>query len=421
MAVRMPRRSDVARWWWRIVRPPLRDPLNAAMLFVVGAAYYLSGLQMTMDGRVSPLWQSMLMLAVICGADVFRARAPQAALRVGLAVFALSLWVGTSLPLVVVLCDLLYASVLYGSRRQSRVLPVLVVLVGVIATVTVSVIAGDWRVAVIAVIVFSTVLLVPVLWALQVRYHRELADAERKRAEQVARLAELDRRAAVAAERNRMARDLHDVVAGHLSAIAVQSEAVLSMTHNGNGAGSAGQQAIRSALRSVRENSVQALTEMRAMIGLLRGDEPEPRAAPPSLRMLEPLLDSARATGSKVEVLVEPEELPELPPAVDLTGYRIVQEALTNAVKHARDAPITLTIRCDEDELHLDVRNTLPAGRQKPSEGGVGLAGMAERAGLVGGTLSAGPTADRTHWQVDARLPVRLPQEVGAGRPDTVV
>jgi signal transduction histidine kinase len=249
-------------------------------------------------------------------------------------------------------------------------------------------------------------LVTPVWWATNIRQQRDVADAERANAEQLATIAELDRSAAVAAERARMARDLHDVIAGHLSAIAIQSEAALTM---GDAAPALGKQV----LKSVRENSISALEEMRAMIGLLRSESGSDGAslettAPARLAELSKLIESARTSGIQVEVVAEVDGGERLPAAIDLTAYRIAQEALTNAMKHAPDSLVTVEIRRGDGVLTVEVRNDRRAPVRPRTDvvtgTGTGLLNMRERANAVGGSLSAGPAG--SGWLVRAELPL---------------
>lgn len=161
-----------------------------------------------------------------------------------------------------------------------------------------SLVSDGGRAALLTVLNLGLVLAVPVLWGYEVRRHSEQADAERERAEQMRRMGELDRAAAVAAERARMARDLHDVIAGQLSAIAIQSEAALTLPD-------ADPATLRRVLAAVRRDSVASLSEMRTMIGLLRADgsaDAEPRTSPAGLDRLDTLLDAGRANGLRIDV-----------------------------------------------------------------------------------------------------------------------
>jgi signal transduction histidine kinase len=330
---------------------------------------------------------------------LLRTRAPVLGLGIGVLVAAGEAPVGLSLAVLLVLGDLLYSATLNGSQRANRVIIAVVGTLMLGTAIAPLVLAWDWRTALLTILQVCTFPLIPVWWAMNVRQHRQIARAERARADQVARIAELDRKAAIAAERSRMARDLHDVIAGHLSAIAIQSEAVLSIVDGAP-------DTVRAVLRSVRENSVASLTEMRTMIGLLRADDGEPAeplTAPARLRDLEPLLTSARAAGLEVSATTTGLE-PDLPVAVDLSAYRIVQEALTNAVKHAPGSRAEVTVGMENGTLVIDVTNRRTSGGAPATEGGTGLVSMRERAQAVGGVLVAGPS--ERGWQVRAELPV---------------
>jgi signal transduction histidine kinase len=237
----------------------------------------------------------------------------------------------------------------------------------------------------------------PVAGGLTARQYRERAAAERRYAEQAARLADRDRRDLVTAERTRMARELHDLVANHLSTIAVQSAAALSRPDP---------PACRQALGTIRDTSVQGLAELRRMIDLL-GDRAagtdEPLTTSPRLDELESLLERARRAGLAVTLEVTGAARP-LPAAVDLAAYRIVRESLANARTHA--GPVAAQVRLDYRPgcLAVTVDNPLPAaGHTGPYAGGAGLVAMRERATLLGGAFTAGERDGR--WRVRADLP----------------
>ncbi|MFN2497097.1 MAG: histidine kinase [Pseudonocardiaceae bacterium] len=257
------------------LRPLRNDLLLAAAWFAVGTACYLTGLQELIFGAEFgvPLWRRLAVLAMGCVAVFLRRRVPPRA--VGLAVLAVIIdWFhGVSLPVVLVLSATLYSATLHGSQRVSRAVLAGVAVSMAAITVGSGALAGDWTVGLLVILQAGTILLVPVWWATETRQHRERIEAERRSAAQQARIVELDRRAAITAERARMVRDLHEVVAGHLSAIALQSEAVLSRADDDP-------TTVRTVLSAVRENSVQALAGMKMMIDLLHADEPDPPAAP---------------------------------------------------------------------------------------------------------------------------------------------
>jgi signal transduction histidine kinase len=199
-------------------------------------------------------------------------------------------------------------------------------------------------------------------------------------------------------ERARIARDLHDVVAHHVSAIAVQAETARLTTEGMPDEG-------RAHLEAIGRTARDALGEMRRLLGVLREDadgEPE-RAPQPGLARLHELIETARATGSRVRLSVHGQVTP-LPPGIDLCAYRILQEALTNARRHAPGADVEVELGYGADTLRLRVRDEGP-GPGEAQLDGHGLLGMRERAIMVGGTLTVGP-APGGGFVVEAELPV---------------
>ena len=375
-----------------------QDALIALFTLALGALLYTTDVaQLVPFGSDLPRWARLLELAAVCGLELARRWVP-GALLLATAALAVDISLGLSLPVAFVYTDFLYAATLYGSRRASRVMVGLAVLVPVGVFVLVLGYTHDLRLAVNLILGVVPFVITPIWWAAHVRQQRDVADAERDNATQVTRIAELDRRAAVAAERGRMARDLHDVIAGHLSAIAIQSGAALAMADDPGTA--------RTVLTSVRENSVHALEEMRAMIGLLRAEAEtleDETTAPARLADLSRLVASARAGGMQVTVESTVEGA-ALPVAIDLTAYRIAQEALTNTMKHAPGGRVRVEVSKRRGMLTVEVHNDLATDRPAPQGTGHGLVNMRARADAVGGTLSAGPVG--TGWLVRAELPV---------------
>ena len=193
-------------------------------------------------------------------------------------------------------------------------------------------------------------------------------------------------------ERARIARELHDVVAHSMSLVHMQA---LSAPHRLAGAG-AGQ--VSDEFRSIARTARTALREMRQMLGALRADDGEADLAPqPQVRDLPALAELTRRAGIPVDLEVD-DAAAETSPIVQLTAFRIVQEALSNVVRHAPGAHTRVSVRIDGALLRLSVRNARPAatagGPAGPDVGGHGLRGMRERVDLLGGDLSAGPTDD---------------------------
>ncbi|MFI8103556.1 sensor histidine kinase [Streptomyces sp. NPDC086023] len=393
----------------RIPRPHRHDVVIAVAGLLCGLGLY--GLDLHVNARrdLLPGWAVLVPLVVTAGLELLRRTAPRPALVAGtVAVVANEFTVG-SLVTIVMFTDLMYAAVVYGKPAMARRLPFVTGALTIAATVAAVLWWRDAE-ALMAGVLVGIVCFGPAVTGAAVRNHREAAETARLRAEQTALLAEMDRVQAVTAERARMARELHDMVANHLSAIAIHSTAALSI-------GSA--DTSREALTVIRENSVQGLAEMRRLIGLLRADtgEAAPVAAP-TLDGLGALVEQARVNGaaSGLEVVLEdvrPEEGPRLPAPVGLAAYRIVQESLTNAVKHA--APGRVCVRLSLDGGVLTVEIDSPYGEQcsgpRAPGSGAGLVGMRERVALLGGEFSAGAETDGTagreglRWRVRALLP----------------
>ena len=202
-------------------------------------------------------------------------------------------------------------------------------------------------------------------------------------------------RAAVAEERARIARELHDVVAHSVGVIVIQAQAAQQVAGEDAATGPA--------LRSIESTGQQALTDMRRLLGLLRSEDEELALAPqPSLRYIERLVETVRDAGLPVELTVEGDEV-RLPPGVDLSAYRIVQEALTNAIKHAGPARARVVVRYRRDEVELDISDDGRGDGAAPS-GGHGIVGMRERVSVYGGRIETG-SRPGGGYAVNVRLP----------------
>ena len=221
------------------------------------------------------------------------------------------------------------------------------------------------------------------------------------RRRRVLRDRELATREAVAAERAAIARELHDVVAHHMSVMVVQAGAARAVGESDPAAASA-------ALRQIETSGRTGLAEMRRLLGILKAEgDGDGRAPQPGLADLGELLDSMRATGLAVEAVVEGSTRP-LPPGVDLSAYRIVQEALTNALRHAGGASARVLVRYEPAALELEIADDGLGPPDGPSTQGQGLIGMRERAQLFGGAFEAGPRPGGG-FLVRARLPFEAP------------
>ncbi|GAA3421807.1 histidine kinase [Streptosporangium vulgare] len=370
-----------------------RDALWAAACFVSGLLLLAAG---AYQHRWAPAPLFAGPLAIACAGVAVRRSRPLLSLGLGVVAFLGDFAMGPSLGTVLIVTDNLYAGVRYGPRALGRWMLGITSVIAVVAGVIAGALFRHWSAAAIFLVQGGLVGVTPVFTAMLTRQLQDQALSERARAEQVARLAELDRAAAVQAERTRMARELHDMIANHFSAIAIQSTAVLSRRD-------LDARAVREVLASIRENSVEGMAEMRAMIGLLRQDGEEPEATRRRVAEAGELAERAREAGLDVRMRVDGEAR-ELPASVDLAGYRIVQESLTNALKHGGKAA-DVVIGYRPGLVTLTVDNPVDgAGRGLPGAG-AGIIGMRERTVLVGGVFEAGPRDDG--WRVHAELPTR--------------
>ncbi|MCB7135009.1 sensor histidine kinase [Cellulosimicrobium marinum] len=428
---------------WRI-EDRRNDAFSAVVTFALGWVLLQVGL---VDLVRAPFvveppapWWRVVLLGVGCLLILVKRHHPMLALAGGVAVTLVDLRWGGSLAITIVLWDLLYAAALWTRPRARAWLWGVSLAVVVVGAVAVGEVTRDVRAFVFMGLQLGAVLLVPMWWATNVRTKSELAEVageradlaareaeaaartaalERQRASDLERIAELDRHEAVRAERAAMARDLHDVIASHLSTIAIHSGAAL--THPPDAATD------RRALEQVRASAVASLDEMRSMILLLRTegrrDETAEVAAPGRLAGLDALLDTARASARVV--LDDPDGVAtsHLPAAADQALFRIAQEAVTNALKHAPGSPVTVRLGRHDGTVTLEVRDdgtrdaTAPV--EAPLSAGTGLLTMRERADGLGGSFDAGPGrgsgsgsgtgSGSGGWVVRAALPVGEP------------
>ncbi|WP_327728466.1 sensor histidine kinase [Streptomyces sp. NBC_00487] len=229
-------------------------------------------------------------------------------------------------------------------------------------------------------------------------------EARTQLVEQTSITAEERARRTLLEERSRIARELHDVVAHHMSVISIQAQVAPHLVENPS-------EELKENLHGIRQNALEALTELRRVLGVLRSENPPdadpddphgiaaaaegtaPHAPQPTLDRLDALIDNTRAAGLAVVTEIHGEERP-LPPGVELSAYRIVQEALSNALRHAPGSTVRVELTHFPRGLQVRVINSRPAREAPPSLGaGHGLLGMRERAAMLGGTLMATETS----------------------------
>ena len=253
--------------------------------------------------------------------------------------------------------------------------------------------------AYIAILFATIVIAYGYLLGTRRRLQLELVQGREREQQQQARSALLE-------ERARIARELHDVVAHHMSVIAVRAETAPFRIPGLP-------EAVKDDMAETGAIAREALTEMRRLLGVLRGADAGAELAPqPGMDGLEGLVAAVRGAGLAVHLRVDGGPRP-LPAGVGLSAYRILQEALSNTLRHAPGAHATVEVGFEPDRLRLRVHNDPPPGggeRLPPAPPGHGIVGMRERAAMLGGTLAAGPTSDGGYL-VEATLPLKPDHE----------
>jgi signal transduction histidine kinase len=388
---------------WRAYRPSRRDAVTAACLTLVG--------QVVTWGRLEeqqyfhgPRAVNAVLSLLVTGSFAWRRRAPLAVVSFVVVVFCLSevfvhhdvTMLAGFVPLIV-----LTASAGYHCNRRDAVTAAAVALVGLFAVV----LSADELRSIANVGYDSAFLLAPWLACRGIRERENraaalAADLERERAHQ-----EVARREVLTAERVRIARELHDIVAHSVSVMVIQ----LGAARLGLRAGS---EAAEPPLLAAEDVGRQALAELRRLLGVLRAEadsqvvvtEITPSPPQPGLHLIPALIDTARATG--VDVRLDTVGTPvELSLGLNVTVYRIVQEGLTNVLKHARATHVDIRLAFEATHLDITLTNDGDGARDGSGGDGHGLIGIRERAALFGGTTRAG--ARRTGgWELQARLPL---------------
>lgn len=295
---------------------------------------------------------------------------------------------GTELPLVLAA---LYTAMAEGYRTGA-----LVMLAGLLGGSVGFRLLVEHQDPLLVVVTVSPLILVTLLGD-ATHTRRQLRAEVRERLRVLEADKERETRARLTSERLQIARELHDVLAHTITAITVQAGAQAD--------GLAGDDQARAALRSMRTTAQEAMQQLQATIAVLRSEHDHASVqAAPGLSSLQALVAGVRETGLQVDVEVEGDQRP-LPAAVEMTAYRIVQEALTNVIRHANADRARVTLRYAADALTVTiVDDGAQSAAATPGEGGHGILGMRERAQSLGGTVSAGP-APGGGFRVEARVP----------------
>jgi signal transduction histidine kinase len=365
-------------------------PLLAGAIIAVGVAL-----------RADPGTRALALVLGIAAAAVLvlRRRAPTLTLAVSgglvLALFAVDQDAGAIAVIAPAIA--LYTLAL----TRGRVHLVVAVVAATVAVIVAHVfLAGHHHRFTLQTAAHAALIAIPVLAAEALRNRRAYIRLLVERLEQAERTREQEAEHRAEQERLRIARDLHDVVAHTLTTINVQAGVAAHLLERDPGNA-------RDALATIETASHDALQELRTILGILRepGDGNAPLEPAPDLAAVETLIEQARSSGLQVSIEVEGERPPRLPEAVQLAAFRILQESLTNARRHAPGAATSVTLAYRADRLQLAIENDAPGARNGNGGPGVGILGMRERATALGGTLRADRSGER--FSIVAELPYR--------------
>ncbi|MFJ6983146.1 MULTISPECIES: sensor histidine kinase [unclassified Streptomyces] len=383
--------------WAAGLPPTAGDALLAAVLFgvVLGPG--------RMEGPRGLLIQAALLLPL-----VWRRRAPFTVFC-AVAAVAFGQWLlGVQLPADVALLVALYTVVAYGDRRR-------VAAAAAVTAAAVLLAAARWAPEgrfVTSAAAMGAFALAAAAFGSTLRARRAYVAQLRERALNLERANLQEARLAAAEERSRITREMHDIVTHNLSVIVALADAAVYARRGSPG---------DAVMERISETGRQALTDMRRTLGVLRPDEPDAHRHPaPGVAQLEPLAQHMRAAGLPTRLLLEGDPA-DLPAAAQLTVYRLVQEALTNTLKHAPHAtgarvrvtrtPYAVTVDVTDDgPAAVPAPAAPPSPTRQSGPSGHGIAGMRARAAAYGGVLEAGP-APGGGWRVSTRLDVRAVED----------
>lgn len=341
---------------------------------------------------------------------VWRRRAPLAVFGVMAAVAFLQWLAGAPLPADVALLIALYTVAAHSSRLRTLSAVAVLELGSLLASLTWATHGRTTQ----SFIALSAMVIAAAVTGVNVRTRRAYLAALEDRAGRLERERDQQAQLAVAGERARIAREMHDIVTHNLSVmVALADGAVFAQERHPEKAAAA--------MRQVSGTGRQAITDMRRFLGVLRADEPDALRHPmPGIAQLEPLAEQVRAAGLPTRLSVSGNPAAATA-AAQLTVYRLVQEALTNTLKHApAGTRAEVRVRCSPDSVRVDVTDDGPAATASAdasstasghgSGHGHGIPGMRERAAAYGGQLDAGPRPDGG-WRVSAVLTLNPPQD----------
>ncbi len=356
-----------------------------------------------------------LMLAA-CLSLLWRRRRPVIALAVAGPLSLVEIIAGGQIAAYFLLFEALFVPIMHGSRHLARATTWIASAVGALAVLAGLLARAPGEVVFLILLVSALLISTPLLWGWEVRHHREA----RRSAEHLAglehELAATRAARAVETERRSIAHDLHDVVAGHLSAVSLHTSLAATLEDPSARDGS---------LTTARESAHAALRDLRSMIGVLSTEE---QGALPSATLdWSSLTARLRGRDPEAQVSIDPalRDPGQVEPAVQAALLRIGAEAVTNAVRHG-EAPLSMEVRVEATEVRFSLRNR----RASPSTTGTGMGrgAIAHRAAAVGGSAISAPAPTPTPtdgaavdtWQMLARLPLRVDGEVARPDPDRI-
>jgi signal transduction histidine kinase len=373
---------------WRVI-----DRFYAAFLAAVAVIDLAAN-----SNREGPLWLNATIMVGIAATFVWRRSHPLAVAGATLGgLLIMATWLTQPPDMFAAVLTLVSASYAIGRHAAGR-WSFYGVAAGTVAMITLAILF-DPNDIFFPVTFFW---IVPWLAGRTIRNQTTLARELAEKAERARHAREVDERRAIALERSRIARELHDVLAHNLSVMVVQASAARRVLDKSP------VQAVEAA-QLIERTGREALAEIRHLFGPVRRGDGEDLSGPPSIARVEELARRARAAGLRVELRVVGDPV-ELPAGIDLAAYRIVQEALTNAIKYAGSARARVTVSYEPNEVVLSVEDDGEGPRSgdglTDAGGGHGLVGMRERAALYGGIVDAGRRRDGG-FAVHARLPTR--------------
>jgi signal transduction histidine kinase len=391
--------AERMRIWVRARRPAI-DALLIGLFCVVCAAFGFDGIWgvfSVLNVDVSPWWTLATALPG-CLAVLTKRRFPIASLVAAAIVFIVDLLTIGGIGPIIILLDVLWtAAFLATPRGRTGLLIASAVAVVAMFFSALALSHASVPMAFLVALQFAAFVGTDYWWAVAVSQANELAELHRQRADEAAAVAERDQAEAVRRERETMARELHDVVAGHVMAMAIRAEAALSTTPD--------PRTDREALQAVRDAGLDAHGALRSMITVLRrGDG---RLSPtPGWADLDGILAEARRAG--LGIRFSPTDISGVGGATEQAVVRVVREALSNGIRHAAEADVNLDITASEEDVRVLVRSHGGTARTSVARGehGWGLQMLRERVEALGGTFFAGPEEDS--WTVRARLPLEV-------------